>query len=1141
MLPKKLKSILFTTLFVFLLFVVFVLLVNFLIQKPSVQRYLIGHISEATGYDLHADKVEVVFWRGIGINAYDVEARSRIWPESIVASHVRIRLDVRELIRGRVVPSKIFLSQPKIELAIKKGLKSSKPDEISGLKETLMPLLEGFGTVNLEDAHIYIKNFPFELEDLYLNVSQKSKAPIRVLGNLRGKVAYKSERVAFTLRGTITQDVKQQSQPIIDINLKAGKVPLTWIALRDPLSVEAGSADVNINVKGKLGGAMSADGNIIAKGLRFLLVRQEKRKGYSFDLLEVDFSSVYSEEILQIESLKINSTDFLLAASSKLDLKDNSNPHLALRVESPPMPLVTFKRIFPTPLLPMWIENRLFPILRNGDVGMELFSLNGTLTQIRNLGLPNNAEVFSMRLAWNGMEVVLKDGGDVPFKEVSGKLNIENGGLLVSGVKANFGKSTLKDAQLDISSLISNKPVYLVSVDGSFDLQDLSQQRNVDLIPINVRKRLNEFESPSGNLEGHIQVGYESGWDRPRILNGGFLFKGCKFTYNKLQFPLVLDDAQLEIDIERQSRFRGTGLWGKSEFQVSGYVENSWKSGKADVVTRVDFNEIKDHLWKGHKLPFKFNNLVSCRFSLSKKNSLWSSQGEINLHGMNMETREFSIDPVGKEDKIFFSVEFQPRKKVYIKRLKCSLGESTLDLNGSYDLEKKDTLDFRVSTERLLLKDLGIRFNKGHIHAKGTFRCQADVRTSLVNPLKTSITGNMEAQGLSFSLNEIGPQINDCHFKVGLSGKEVFIHFMKMQVGESPISIKGYLQGWDGLKGELTLDSDYLYFTDLTDSGVGSGFKSRKTDKSRFLMQSDIKMKLNVLKGRWKTLKYGPLKAECVFRSGNFYIEHFKVQLEHGVLRVRGHVKSGKEPENLYSAYINMSKQPVKELLHLFKPEREYLDGLLTLEGLFFAKGRTKEELISSLTVNANLLLEKGKIRESNVIFEILDFLSLQRIFQKRPPDLSKKGFYYESIKGYISGNNGVLETDNLIMESPVFNAAATGRVDLNNLEVDFDVGTEPLGTIDLLVSKIPVIGYILTGKEKSILVYYFKVKGPLFKPKVSYVPLKNLGNSMISFIRRLFLSPVYIFKEISKIAEDLSKEGIPLPEMEDKGMEGQK
>jgi uncharacterized protein YhdP len=253
--------------------------------------------------------------------------------------------------------------------------------------------------------------------------------------------------------------------------------------------------------------------------------------------------------------------------------------------------------------------------------------------------------------------------------------------------------------------------------------------------------------------------------------------------------------------------------------------------------------------------------------------------------------------------------------------------------------------------------------------------------------------------------------------------------------------------------------------------------------------------------------------------------------MEHGDLNVRGHIKGGKEPEKLFSIYVNLTDQPVKELLYSIGLEKVDLEGRLTSEAVLFTRGKDNKEMISGLTGSGNILIEDGQVKRSMVILQILDFLSLQKIFKKRPPDLSKEGFYFENIKGHFAVNHGIIDTDNLTMRSPVFNAVAKGSMDLNTKLVDYDLGAHPLGTIDSLVSKIPVAGYILTGKDKAILVYYFKVSGGIGKPEVKYVPLKNLGNSLFGFFKRLFFTPGRIFEKISKPGQEPEKNPLPANE----------
>jgi hypothetical protein len=102
-------------------------------------------------------------------------------------------------------------------------------------------------------------------------------------------------------------------------------------------------------------------------------------------------------------------------------------------------------------------------------------------------------------------------------------------------------------------------------------------------------------------------------------------------------------------------------------------------------------------------------------------------------------------------------------------------------------------------------------------------------------------------------------------------------------------------------------------------------------------------------------------------------------------------------------------------------------------------------------------------------------------------------------------------------MKSPVLNAVAAGSADLGQGLADFDLGVQPLGTMDTVVSNIPILGHILTGDNKSLITYYFEVKGPILNPQVEHVPFKNLGEGVTGIMKRLFLSPVKLFEDVSQ------------------------
>jgi hypothetical protein len=110
------------------------------------------------------------------------------------------------------------------------------------------------------------------------------------------------------------------------------------------------------------------------------------------------------------------------------------------------------------------------------------------------------------------------------------------------------------------------------------------------------------------------------------------------------------------------------------------------------------------------------------------------------------------------------------------------------------------------------------------------------------------------------------------------------------------------------------------------------------------------------------------------------------------------------------------------------------------------------------------------------------------------------------------------------MMRSPVINAAGKARLDLPNNQMRADLGVQPLVTLDSLVSKIPIVGYILTGKDKTLLVYYFKVEGPFSSPEVTYIPLKKWGNSIVGYVTRIFLTPPRLFEKLMKLRKPAEK-----------------
>jgi hypothetical protein len=501
--------------------------------------------------------------------------------------------------------------------------------------------------------------------------------------------------------------------------------------------------------------------------------------------------------------------------------------------------------------------------------------------------------------------------------------------------------------------------------------------------------------------------------------------------------------------------------------------------------------------------------------SIQKKGKAWSTKGLVGLEGMMLDTKDYFMDPPGSQDRIIFELDLGPKGQFDLKKCIFKLRGSIVEVSTNKFLSKKDPFNLKISVPSLSLADLGLHFKKGAVPAQGHLHGQIEAKISRRKPSTTRVNGKLEGKNLLFKTRNLPGPINRFNFKMGFSGKKIKINSWKMRVGQSRLDIGGALSGWDGLKGAMTIKSSYLDASDFWRKQTSPRSEDHKNNGSKNGTKRNIRIKLDVQRGVWKKMKWGPMNASLDIRGDGVNIRNSSVKLEHGTFTLKGHVREKKKPALFFSSYIRLNDQPLEELLESIDITDKRMKGNLTLEAMLYMKGKEPKDLISNLSASSNVLIKEGVAEDSGVMIKVLHFLSLQKIFKKNPPDVSKEGFYFDSAQWHSAVSKGQLKMDNFLLKSPAFNAVAKGKWDMARDDMDFDFGAQPLQTVDSIVSNIPILGYILSGEDKSILTYYFKVNGSMTDPKVTYVPFRNLGSGVASTFKRLFLTPVRIFKDI--------------------------
>ncbi|MDH4228091.1 MAG: AsmA-like C-terminal domain-containing protein, partial [Deltaproteobacteria bacterium] len=75
----------------------------------------------------------------------------------------------------------------------------------------------------------------------------------------------------------------------------------------------------------------------------------------------------------------------------------------------------------------------------------------------------------------------------------------------------------------------------------------------------------------------------------------------------------------------------------------------------------------------------------------------------------------------------------------------------------------------------------------------------------------------------------------------------------------------------------------------------------------------------------------------------------------------------------------------------------------------------------------------------------------------------------------------------------------------------------DPLVTLDKILSNIPVVNWIITGKDKSTVTFYNKITGPLKSPEVRSANTEELTNQAIEAFEGIQSGVTETIKETSQ------------------------
>lgn len=226
-----------------------------------------------------------------------------------------------------------------------------------------------------------------------------------------------------------------------------------------------------------------------------------------------------------------------------------------------------------------------------------------------------------------------------------------------------------------------------------------------------------------------------------------------------------------------------------------------------------------------------------------------------------------------------------------------------------------------------------------------------------------------------------------------------------------------------------------------------------------------------------------------------------------GSVRATGEVAWHGEEWSFQAAFQEEGGR-AEELLAGLYDGRSEVTGALSLGGTLTSRGRGAEGFRSNLGGNLTLAMLDGQFGRQTFTVRALSLLNLEDLLDVKSLGMSSQGMPYRRLTGDIAIDRGVARTENLLLESRAFNLSAHGHVDLPNETIDMNVAVKPFQTLDKVVTKVPVVGWLLSGKDGAVIAAFYRVSGPLSNPTVASLPVRSLGRNVFGVFKRLLQLP---------------------------------
>jgi uncharacterized protein YhdP len=1136
------------------------LFIHYFLDPNLYKNVLRETLTNTLGREVSIGKVRISLWGGVGMTFEDFRIKDRSLSSDLLQSkRLILKVKLLPLLKKEVKWRRIVLEGPILHLRrdrngrfnmvdtplTAKGLKASQRKMIQTLSTLFggsFSLRDGeitFSDESLEDSPLVteIRSFNLRLS----KVSYQKPFPFQ----LDGEIVHSKKDGHLSIAGmieNIPEDMDLSKGRVeAEVKIKGIETSHFWPYLKRllPMKKISGSLDLDGHYEGALAGTFQASAK-----MKFRDIVYDHPQVFATILtpkwINLDLDMDYDLKEIMVHHMSLELPEIKVYGKGKVYGIGTKEMGMEAEVQSGPFDLSEGKKFIPYRIITPKVSDPLFRAEGNGSVRIVSVKLSGKMSEVEHCDQREYAHTLSVEIMLNRARLKLPWKFPV-LEDLKGHLFFKEGNLNLREVEGRFLHSTINRANGTFFHLLL-APTLQISGEGNFNLEDLTTLVKIGEWTGTFPETLSSITSLSGRAQYQLSA---KGDLKPPLHfqhQGVYYLSKVRFTHSQVPFPILIGEGKVDFS-NKGLQWSGTKVeFGNSSFLTNGSWTLGENSGPFEITARgkVDLKNLLG-LSQSPLLPEEIQLKAKGIESLSGTGQFSFKCGRAKGHP----SLSYDGEWMPKDASLLLKGFPQPFTfkggafsfsdlGVIFSKIKIQFANSLLALDGfikegNLSLSTTGSVDLKY-LHSLLRSSLVPDPIRSEMDGIQELRGRAEVRLKWlgrtedwVNAIKE---GKIQLKGISFRHRKIPVPLSQMEGSFLFSPEQIRFDEVKGKLGDSPIAFSGSIGRREKQVGSR---KQILFQLSSPQLDLDPLFSKREEtipisfEKVRDLLSHwSFKGKVDIGQGKYRMLDYQDLKIEMKTVNDKLLFHPLQSKVDGGDIWGEAWIQPT-EKGIRFEIKPRISNIEAKAflgtLLQKNEEEKVTVSGRIHINQVELrGEGENFQKMKESLNGKLRLEVEKGVIEKFNILSKIFSILNVSQLLTGRLPDLKTRGLPFHQITANIQVKDGIASTDDFVVDSDAMRITLIGKVDLGKNQIDARIGVHPLGTLDTVLSKVPIAGYILTGKEKAFLSFIYEVKGDLDDPKIEAVPIKGMGENFLGIIRRLLETPLRPFQNLPRL-----------------------